>query len=258
MVDSGVAILNESCGVESISINNPYAWVFQVAADETTVAQEIISTKQSIDETSIAREVPTTKQYIDVTTVGQGVLSTKQYIHETSVAREVPSTKQYIDETSVAGEVPSTKQYIDVTTEQVSSTSTSQTTSSPRATCPRWFHFDRISNESTSVDEPNFTFCFSVEAALADVTIAANTWVPCMTWKLSGTADPLLELYTEPNGVFLAQNDDGNSLAVQNCYAAVLSYRLQRGDYRVVIRNPKCAYGKFELRLSAEIDRNLK
>jgi hypothetical protein len=79
-----------------------------------------------------------------------------------------------------------------------------------------------------------------------------------MTWKLSGTADPLLELYSEPPNELLAQNDDGNSLALQNCYAAVLSYRLQKGDYRVIIRNPKCAYGKFELRLSAEINRNLK
>jgi len=97
-----------------------------------------------------------------------------------------------------------------------------------------------------------------VETALADVTISANTWVPCMMWKLSGTADPLLELYTEPDGKLLAENDDGNNLTDRNCYAAVLSYRLEKGDYRVIIRNPKCAYGKFELRLSAEIDRNLK
>lgn len=79
-----------------------------------------------------------------------------------------------------------------------------------------------------------------------------------MSWKLSGTADPLLELYNEPGDVLLAQNDDGNNLAFQNCYAAILSYRLSRGDYRVVIRNPKCAYGRFELRLSAENDRNFK
>jgi hypothetical protein len=97
-----------------------------------------------------------------------------------------------------------------------------------------------------------------VETELADVTIAANTWVPCITWKLSGMADPLLELYPEPGDVLLAKNDDGNSLGLQNCYAGVLSYRLPKGDYRVVIRSPKCAYGKFELRLSAEIDQNLK
>jgi len=33
---------------------------------------------------------------------------------------------------------------------------------------------------------------------------------------------------------------------------------LEKGDYRVIIRNPKCAYGKVELRLSAEIGQNLK
>jgi hypothetical protein len=139
-------------------------------------------------------------------------------------------------------------------TTQFISTTRETTSSSPKPTCPRWFRFNTISNESTNANEPNFTFCFSVETALADVTIAANTWVSCLKWKLSGTADPLLELYSEPGEILLAQNDDGNSLEFQNCYGAVLSYRLPKGDYRVVIRNPKCAYGKFELRLSAEID----
>lgn len=74
-----------------------------------------------------------------------------------------------------------------------------------------------------------------------------------MAWKASGAADPLIELYSLPENEFLAQNDDGSSHSVQNCYASVLSYRLERGDYRVVIRHPKCSYGTFELRLSAEI-----
>ncbi|CAF3417555.1 unnamed protein product [Rotaria sp. Silwood1] len=156
---------------------------------------------------------------------------------------------------------------IDITEQLVSSITTQQTTTKRQQTttttttqlaCPRWLHFDTISNESTNANETHFTFCFSVNTTLADVTISANTWVSCRMWKSSGAADPLLELYSEENGKLLAQNDDGNSFALQNCYAAVLSYRLQRGDYRVIIRNPKCAYGKFELRLSAEIDRNLK
>ena len=79
-----------------------------------------------------------------------------------------------------------------------------------------------------------------------------------MAWKASGAADPLLELYAWPANEFLAQNDDGNSLVLQNCYASVLSYRLARGDYRVVIRHPKCSYGTFEVRLLAEIDSRLK
>ncbi len=216
MLDSGIVILNESCGVESVSITNPYAWVFQVAVTETTFIEEIITTQQPVSKT------------------------TKQFVADT--------TEQFVSKT--------TKQPVSKTTEQVSSTE--QTTFSPRPTCPRWFDFNRISNESTSTNEPNFTFCFHVETTLADVTISANTWVSCMMWKLSGTADPLLELYSEPDGEFLAQNDDGNSLTDQNCYAAVLSYRLKKGDYRVIIRNPKCAYGKFELRLTAEIERNLK
>jgi hypothetical protein len=142
------------------------------------------------------------------------------------------------------------------TTQQMNSTK--QSIPSPRPTCPRWLSLNTISNESTSADEPFFIFCFNVETSLTDVTISANTWVPCTTWKLSGTADPLLELYSELTKELLAENDDGNSLAFQNCYAAVLSYRLQRGDYRVIIRNHKCAYGTFELRLLAEIDRHFK
>lgn len=85
------------------------------------------------------------------------------------------------------------------------------------------------------------------------MTIAANTWTSCDNWKTSGASDPLMDLYdirTAP--ALLAQNDDGNSIIDFNCYAAVLSYRLHRGNYQVVIRHAKCNYGTFELRLSSE------
>ena len=118
--------------------------------------------------------------------------------------------------------------------------------------CSRWLHFNTISNESTSNDDPTFLFCFTINTTSADVTIAANTWVPCATWKFSGAADPLLELYSLPNRQLLARNDDGNSLPFKNCYAAVLSYRLPMGNYQVTIRNPKCAHGNFELRVLTE------
>jgi hypothetical protein len=187
-LDGGVGTLNQSCGVESEPVNNPYAWIFRVLTSETTVVEEILTTQRLVS----------------------------------------------------------------TTTYQPTSTQTTNLFSQPA--CPRWLSFNTISNESTSASEPVFIFCFSVQRTFADVTISANTWVPCTTWKNSGTADPSLELYTEPINQLLAKNDDGNSLPLQNCYAAVLSYRLQRGDYRVIIRNPKCAYGKFELRLTAEFD----
>lgn len=96
------------------------------------------------------------------------------------------------------------------------------------------------------------TFCFRVDFESTDVTISANTWVSCLLWKLSGAADPQLTLYSEANGELLAQNDDGNGLASKNCYGAVLSYRLSKGDYRVTVRHARCAFGRFELRLFAE------
>jgi len=46
------------------------------------------------------------------------------------------------------------------------------------------------------------------------------------------------------------------NLVFQNCYAAVLSYCLQKDDSYVIILHPKCVYEKFELRLSNEIDKN--
>lgn len=88
---------------------------------------------------------------------------------------------------------------------------------------------------------------------MADVTIAANTWTSCDNWKISGAADPLLDLYDiHGDPILLAQNDDGNAMIEWNCYAAVLSFRLSQGNYRVVIRHAKCNYGKFELRIAAE------
>ena len=78
---------------------------------------------------------------------------------------------------------------------------------------------------------------------VADVTLSANTCVPCAHWKLSGAADPLLELYSAANEELLVQNGDGNKRASKDCYAAVLSYGLERDDCRAIIRNLKCAYG---------------
>ncbi len=159
-------------------------------------------------------------------------------------------------ETTVIEGITTTKKFLPSTSSLISSTK--QPIFTPRTACPRRFSFDTISNESTNANEPSFIFCFRVETPSADVVISANTWTPCIIWKLSGAADPLLELCSESNGEGLAQNDDGNSIALTNCYTAVLSYRLQKGDYRVIIRNPKCAYGKFDLRLSAETDRHFK
>ncbi len=146
----------------------------------------------------------------------------------------------------------------DATTEEISTKTTARTTARPPSSCSRRLSFDTVSNETTSVGQPLYIFCFSVSTSTADVTISANTWVPCSAWKASGAGDPLLELYSENNGRLLAQNDDGNSLALQNCFAAVLSYRLPKGDYRVVVRNPKCTHGTFELRLSAETTNRAK
>lgn len=138
-----------------------------------------------------------------------------------------------------------------ITTEILTSTSTSTSTSS--SACKKWLSFNTFLNISTNNAEPTFTFCFNVNKTFADVTIAANTWVPCFKWKNSGAADPLIELYSENERRLLAENDDGNSIPTMNCYASVISYRLVHGDYRVVIRSPKCAYGNFELRFQAEL-----
>ena len=148
-----------------------------------------------------------------------------------------------------------TTKAVPISTTIVTRTSNSAvpTTESIGIDCPRWLPFKTISNETTDVANPEFVFCFYTELLMTDVTIAANTWVSCMEWKNSGFADPLMELYSLPNGQLLAENDDGNSLPHSNCFASVLSYRLPRGAYRVVIRHPKCSYGKFELRLFAEM-----
>ncbi|UJR17606.1 hypothetical protein I4U23_004502 [Adineta vaga] len=151
-----------------------------------------------------------------------------------------------------------------VTTTYSSTVSSSTTTttignlSSER--CPYWLPFGTILKLTTSTFQPNYTFCFTVNTSFADVTIAANTWAPCSTWKISGTADPLLELFTPETSMNspVAQNDDGNSVDHLNCFAAVLSYRLMKGNHRVVIRHQRCAYAKFELRLTSEANNGIK
>ena len=157
--------------------------------------------------------------------------------------------------------LPSTsKSYSYSSTNRESTTTTIDTTSvtSSRPMCSRWFSFNTISNQSTNAQYPTFTFCFSVDTVSADVTIQANTWVPCSQWKSSGASDPLIELHSESGRKLLAENDDGNSIPTMNCFGSVLSYRLPRGDYRAVIRNPKCAYGFFELRVLAETSTSQK
>jgi len=119
--------------------------------------------------------------------------------------------------------------------------------------CSEWLPFGTIKNIITNDKQQNYSFCFYVNTTLADVTVSANTWTPCATWKKSGAADPLIDFYNITNySILLAQNDDGNSISELNCYAAVISYRLYRGSYQVIIRHAKCDYGRFEVRLSAE------
>jgi hypothetical protein len=116
-----------------------------------------------------------------------------------------------------------------------------------------WLPFGTIKNITTNDNQQNYSFCFYVNKTLADVIVSANTWTPCATWKISGAADPLIDFYNITNySILLAQNDDGNSISELNCYAAVISYRLYRGNYQVIIRHPKCNYGRFEVRLSTE------
>ncbi|CAF1690968.1 unnamed protein product, partial [Adineta ricciae] len=117
------------------------------------------------------------------------------------------------------------------TTALMTMTTTKPTTRAvdPDYYCPRWLPFETVVNLTSSALEPNYTFCFTVNTSFADVTITANTWASCSTWKMSGTADPLLELFTPETSIDspVAQNDDGNSISHLNCYAAVLSYRLR-------------------------------
>ncbi|UJR17557.1 hypothetical protein I4U23_004453 [Adineta vaga] len=158
-----------------------------------------------------------------------------------------------------------TKQSTTVSVTTTSSSTSSTTTSTitniiPNQICPQWLPFGTSLKLLTSTLQPNYTFCFTVNTTFADVTIAANTWAPCSTWKISGTADPFLELFTPETNINspVAQNDDGNSVDHLNCFAAVLSYRLLRGNHRVVIRHQRCAYGNFELRLSSETTNSIK
>ncbi|CAF3552670.1 unnamed protein product [Rotaria sp. Silwood1] len=222
LLDSGVATINESCGIESAPVTDKNVWTFQIPT-----------------QTTILPSTTTSNSYLITTEKGTTIIAEKT-VQSTMIA--TPKTVQST-----------------VTTTQITSkspTATMQTitsSASPIAACHQWFPFNTILNLSTNVEHPTFTFCFSVNTIFADVTIAANTWVPCSSWKNSGASDPLIELHSENVKQLLAKNDDGNSIPSINCYASVLSYRLPRGDYRVVIRNPKCAYGYCELRFLAEV-----
>jgi len=110
-------------------------------------------------------------------------------------------------------------------------------------------------NMTVSPSQPTVSFYFQLNAQMTDVTIEANTWVTCNQWKASGMADPDLELYSasQQSGSqqLLASNDDGN-MTPQNCFAAVLSWSLTAGLYKVIVgASDTCSYGQFELHLSA-------
>lgn len=199
LLDSGVATVNESCGIESAPVTDTNIWTFQI-----------------LERTTVSSTVSTNRSYATTTT-------------------EMTTTTAQIRSSNA--------------TTNVRTTATSA--GIPRPACPQWFSFNTLLNESTNAEYPTFIFCFTVDTMIADVTIAVNTWVPCSKWKNSGASDPLIELYSESDSQLLAENDDGNSIPSMNCYASVLSYRLPKDNYRVIIRNPKCAHGFFELRFLA-------
>ncbi|CAF3161842.1 unnamed protein product [Rotaria sp. Silwood2] len=211
LLDSGVAAINESCGIESAPVTDKNIWTFQISKQTTILSST------------------TTSKVYPITTEGKTTTTARKTVESTTTSTQIISK-------------------ITTTTTQ---TITSRVSSIPA--CYQWFPFNTIVNLNTNVEHPTFTFCFTINTTFADVTIAANTWVSCSNWKSSGAGDPLIELYSENNRQLLAENDDGNSISSMNCYASVLSYRFPRGDYRVVIRNSKCAYGFFELRLLAEV-----
>ncbi|CAF1121256.1 unnamed protein product, partial [Didymodactylos carnosus] len=226
LFDSGVITGNESCGVESSPISSPYFWRFHVALNQQTTDGGV---------TYINRSYSADLDQEQLTSEGRPIQYTTQQTQQTSTARTTTTTR------TTATNTP-----------EIITTATQQPLLSP---CPRYWQFDTLVNVTTNEAEQNYTFCFDVNQFQSDVTITANTYVSCSNWKQSGAGDPMLELYCRKqwSEQLLAVNDDGNA-NFQNCFAAVLSYRLPRGTYKVVVRHPKCNYGRFELRL--RLDRN--
>lgn len=229
-MDGGVATINQSCGIQSSPIIDTQFWTFTVWKSEETSTPEV----------TIVEETSTPEETTESTTTSKTTTTTSSTT--TPVATSTAAT---------------TKRRKSTTTTANTISTTTSAYQNPK--CIRWLPFGTIKNITTNENQKNYSFCFHVNTTFADVTIAANTWTPCSIWKTSGAADPLINLYNiSAKSILLAQNDDGLSIPELNCYAGVISYRLYTGNYLVVIDHPKCNYGYFEIRLSAELTNESK
>ncbi|CAF3266322.1 unnamed protein product [Rotaria sp. Silwood2] len=244
ILDGGIAEINQACGVQSAPVIDSNFWTFAIEMTHTTESTQITTSKSPIGTLSSIVESNTSEEFSSSTVK---VIST-----EATISTSPTNTPDPFASASLTTKRRTTATSTTKTTTTTTTTTTTASTS-PNVICPRWLQFGLIINVTTNASHPEFTFCFHVNQSSSDVTVAANTWVPCANWKVSGAGDPLMDLYVIGNNLkMLAQNDDGNSIPHLNCYASVLSYRLDRGNYRVVIRHHKCLYGYFEVRLSAE------
>ncbi|CAF1483996.1 unnamed protein product, partial [Rotaria sordida] len=189
---------------------------------------EAISTEVIIPTSSIIAP----DQFTLVSTATIRTITTTSITTITPTTTITTSTTTITLTTTITTITPTTT--ITTSTTTITPTTAITTSTTPNIICPRWLQFGLIINVTTNASHPEFTFCFHVNQSSSDVTVAANTWVPCANWKVSGAADPLMDLYVIGNNLkMLAQNDDGNSIPHLNCYASVLSYRLDHGNYRV-------------------------
>ncbi|CAF1683499.1 unnamed protein product, partial [Adineta ricciae] len=166
LFDSGIALINQSCGIESAPLANKYFWTFQIAAPNNTT------------QTSTTRKTTTTTTHKTTTTTHKTTTTT----HKTTIT----TTHKTTTTTATKTPLPS----ITTTTTTAGAVITSGIPLN--GACPNWLPFGTVLSLTSSALQPNYTFCFTVNTTFADVTIAANTWAPCSTWKISGTADPLL------------------------------------------------------------------
>lgn len=231
-------MINQSCGIESAPITDSHFWEFNVALTLTTERLSVTEIDTMAIFTSTIAKTTTT------------AIEDPSMMNATSMMNSTST----MNSTSMMNNTSVTIMSTITTTSSIQTVNSTTINNNLTSICPLWLPLNTIINVTTNEDHPNYTFCFTVNTTMDDVTIAANTWSPCSTWKISGTADPIMELFTPEtsNGLPVAQNDDGNSITHLNCYAAVLSYRLIKGNHRVVIRHQRCAYGNFELRLLAE------
>ena len=228
---------------------------------ETT---DVTSTEQSSETTSVttaASTTTTTAATTDVTSIEQSSettsVTTTTTVGETTT--DVTSTEQSSETSPITTTTTTMTTTTTSTTSPITTTTTTTALRNTTSLCPHWLPWGTIMNVTTNETHPNYTFCFTVNTTKADITILANTWTSCSAWKSSGAADPFMELFTPAdNKTCAAQNDDGASIVELNCYAAVLSYRLVKGDHRVVIRHQRCNFGRFELRLKGEVNNGCK